>query len=132
MRTSKWSVVIPSRNEEEYFDPYLKLDVHSNDHYYPDFSVPLVSLRMNEITMNAGRFEKFSKEPQSHCTVTLHRREWPKGGSLIDKFEPVLAWIETHATDTWSVDIQMHNVWEADLKWSFANLDDALKFKLSF
>lgn len=88
----------------------------------------VASLSIEEVDLNAARFERFSRYEQS-CRVHLPETEL---GYLdrLDYNNRLIDWIALHTRRKWSFVVLYHSMNNVELEWSFEDAGDAIMFKL--
>jgi hypothetical protein len=109
-------------------DNALAVQVWSNiyDPGYLLYTIPLGRLQSNEMNLNAGRFALYKNDPQEFKVIASFDH------MLVEWFEERVGWIDQNAKGFWSFNVASPHVGLGAFEWSFADLNDALMFKLTF
>jgi hypothetical protein len=92
----------------------------------PLADIPLAELRAHEISLDSGRFAKFSDFPSEHI-ISYELTEFVK-----EDFSRKLDWLGSNATQKWNFKLEMLHMNLFVMNWHFQSKDDATLFKLSF
>ena len=107
---------------------WLTNEVYDKDDW-PSFTAKLAQLGINEIGLNGGRFQNFSFVPQTY--EVLWNPKYYRGSADVQYYlEEKFHWIATRTSYKWSFDIHFKNVSSCEIKWSFENKVDAIRFVL--
>lgn len=111
---------------------WLSIDVIST--IYPNeqtlYTVRMIELAGEERSLNYGRFVHFEDGPQEHLVVTEFKFDYY---DTIESFcRKLIDWISENVKNPWSFTITMDHVSDLKIHWSFSDVSEALRFKLTF
>jgi len=109
-------------------DHWLEVEVFSTIYPEPQrlYSIPVTILEPQELLLDQGRFALYVNTMQEHVVT------FPMIGNTMICFNEKLQWIEQNVKGNWSFNISMQHVNEGSTSWAFANLQEAVLFKLTF
>jgi hypothetical protein len=116
--------------DQPWLDVEAWMNLEASEYFM--FSIRMARLVTGEESLNSGRFSLFSDEIYDYTVDISFKNEWNSYETL---FTERLDWISQNVTDNWGFDINVPHLGigsENTLSFSFKNLTDALRFKLSF
>lgn len=112
-----------------YREHWLHVSVYDKSQF-PTITAKLLQVTNSEIMMDGGRFKNFQDQPQRYEFVWNHSDIGGARGLqeyLIDKID----WIGSAVQSKWSFYIHFLNVSSCEIKWSFENRFDAMRFLIA-
>lgn len=108
---------------------------HSVDYFCFEYTVhdrdillQMAEVDLDELDLNRGRFERFSRYRQS-CRITLPWNQSQHGPRLA-YHGAIIQWIHDNLSGPWSLWADIRHVSGFDVEWSFERSSDAIMFKL--
>ncbi len=128
MQNRRYETVIASQHD----GLWLTVDVISS--IYPNeqilYSVKMSKLRYDELDLHSGRFVNYYGSELDHKVVLRH--DFKSYSTVYKYFDEMTDWIQDNALGKWDFSIRMEHVSQLTFIWTFENLIDALRFRLSF
>lgn len=102
----------------------LCYDVMKNTHHL--YTIEIMRIGSREVRLDAGRFEKFSRDPQEF-KVSI---SFEKGrDDMLRRTNDMVTWINTQGA-VWSFDVEPVHTSKTVIDFTFDNLSTAVTFKL--